>query len=96
MKITSIINRPLVTEKSTQLAQKKVYLFEVSVNANKHQVANTIEELFKVKVQDVRMAVRKGKEKRVGRSMKTKKMSDVKIAYVTLSEGTIDLVPKAS
>lgn len=96
MNITTIINRPLVTEKSTQLAQKKVYLFEVSTDANKHQVAATVEELFKVKVQSVRMAVRKGKEKRVGRSFKTKQMPDIKIAYVTLAEGSIDLIPQAA
>lgn len=96
MKITNIISRPLVTEKSTQLAQNKVYQFEVNTHANKHQVAQTIEELFKVKVDNVRIAIRKGKEKRVGKKMVTKKRSDVKIAYVKLSEGTIDLFPQAA
>ena len=96
MKITNIISRPLVTEKSTQLAQKKVYQFEVNANANKHQVAQTVEELFKVKVDRVRIAIRKGKEKRVGKKMMAKKREDVKIAYVTLSEGSIDLFPQAS
>ncbi len=96
MKITNIISRPLVTEKSTQLAQSKVYLFEVNSNANKHQVAKTVEELFNVKVANVRISVRKGKEKRVGRKMVTKQLPDIKIAYVRLAEGSIDLFPQAA
>jgi len=96
MKITNIISRPLVTEKSTQLAQNKVYQFEVNANANKHQIAQTIEELFAVKVDNVRISIRKGKEKRVGKKMMTKKRADKKIAYVKLSEGSIDLFPQAA
>ncbi|QQS43962.1 50S ribosomal protein L23 [Candidatus Roizmanbacteria bacterium] len=96
MKITNILSRPLVTEKSTQLAQNKVYQFEVNTQANKHQVAQTVEELFKVTVESVRIAIRKGKEKRVGKKMMTKKRADIKIAYVKLSEGSIDLFPQAA
>lgn len=96
MKITNIISRPLVTEKSTQLAQNKVYQFEVNAQANKHQIAQTVEELFKVKVDNVRIAIRKGKEKRVGKKMVTKKRPNIKIAFVKLSEGSIDLFPKAA
>lgn len=95
MKINSVLNQPLITEKSTQLAGKSVYLFDVSRDANKHQVARTVESLYDVTVKSVKMVVRKGKEKRVGRKMKTKQMPDRKIAYVTVSKGEIDLFPKA-
>jgi len=95
MKINSIINQPLITEKSTQQAGNGVYLFDVSRDANKHQVAETVESLYEVTVQSVKIVVRKGKEKRVGRKMKAKQMPDRKIAYVTVSKGDIDLFPKA-
>ncbi|PIZ62068.1 50S ribosomal protein L23 [Candidatus Roizmanbacteria bacterium CG_4_10_14_0_2_um_filter_39_13] len=95
MKINTIVKHPLITEKSTQQAAKGVYLFDVSRDANKHQVAETIERLYEVTVKSVKVIVRKGKEKRVGKKMKTKQMPDRKIAYVTVSKGEIDLFPKA-
>ena len=95
MNITEIITRPLVTEKSTKLAESKVFLFQVHKAANKHQIAETVEELFDVKVDHVRISIRKGKEKRVGRRMTPKAMPNIKIAYVRLAEGSIDLFPQA-
>lgn len=95
MKINTVINQPLITEKSTQKASKGVYLFEVSKEANKDKIAKTVENLYEVKVKSVRISVRKGKIKRFGRKMKSKTMPDRKIAYVTLSKGAIDLFPKA-
>jgi len=95
MKINTIIKHPLITEKSTQQAAKGVYLFEVGRDANKHQVAETIERLYEVTVKSVKVIVRKGKEKRVGKKMKTKQMPYRKIAYVAVSKGEIDLFPKA-
>jgi len=95
MNITHIITRPLTTEKSTQLAASKVYLFEVNKKANKHQIIETVETLFKVKVDSVRVSIRKGKVRRVGKKMVSKPVADIKIAYVTLNEGAIDLFPQA-
>ncbi|KKQ38308.1 MAG: 50S ribosomal protein L23 [Candidatus Roizmanbacteria bacterium GW2011_GWA2_37_7] len=95
MKINTVIHRPLITEKSSQEASKGVYLFEVGTDTNKHQIAQTVEEIYTVKVKSVKITVRKGKERRVGRKMKSKMMPDRKIAYVTLSQGEIDLFPKA-
>ena len=95
MNIIHVISRPLVTEKSTQFAQKKVYLFEVHTDANKYQVKQTVEELFKVKVASVRISIRKGKSKKVGRKMIVKELPNIKIAYITLKDGSIDLFPQA-
>lgn len=94
MNIAQIIKHPVITEKTTQSAKSKVYAFEVHEDANKHQIAETVEQLFKVKVATVRITIRKGKEKRVGRKMKTTMLPDRKIAYVYLKEGTIDLFPQ--
>lgn len=95
MKINSIIIQPLITEKSTQQAGKGVYLFDINRDANKHQIAQTVEKLYDVVVKSVKVTVRKGKEKRVGKKMVSKKMPNRKIAYITLSKGEIDLFPKA-
>lgn len=84
----------MITEKSTDLAAKKVYAFVVHEDANKHMIAEAVEKLFTVKVSSVRVTIRKGKEKRVGRRMKTKQLPDQKVAYVTLKEGSIDLFPQ--
>ncbi len=94
MNISQIIKHPVITEKTTEAAQHKVYAFEVHEDANKHQISETVEQLFKVKVASVRISIRKGKEKRVGRRMKTAMLPDRKIAYVYLKEGTIDLFPQ--
>jgi large subunit ribosomal protein L23 len=95
MKITEIIYKPIITEKTTQLSQKKVYAFEVNTKADKDNVATTLETLFKVKVGTVKTILRKGKIKKVGRKLIPKQRPDKKIAYITLLEGNIDLFPQA-
>lgn len=95
MKIHDIIIKPILTEKASQMTQSNVYAFEVNNKANKNQVADFLEKLFKVKIAKVRMIKRKGKIKKAGQKMKEKKMSDRKIAYVTLKSGKIDIFPQA-
>jgi len=54
--LLSLIKRPIITEKSTQLAQIGQYVFEVDQNANKIQLALAVEALFPGrKVTDVRL-----------------------------------------
>lgn len=86
MNANQIIRRPLVTEKSTILRdEENVMAFEVARNANKIQVKNAVEELFKVKVEDVRLFNVRGKMKRMGRF--EGKRRDWRKAYVRLKEG---------
>ncbi|KKQ23632.1 MAG: 50S ribosomal protein L23 [Candidatus Roizmanbacteria bacterium GW2011_GWC2_37_13] len=94
MKINNIIVAPVLTEKATNLVKKQVYMFEVNLKANKFQIKEVIEKIYKVKVDDVRVMLRKGKSKRAGRRMTTMKLSDKKIAFVKLKEGKIDLFPQ--
>jgi large subunit ribosomal protein L23 len=62
---TSIIIRPLVTEKSThQQNTRNAYAFEVRKDADKTSIKQAIEKLYDVKVVDVRTMVRKGKPRR--------------------------------
>jgi len=95
MKITEVIRKPIITEKTTQLSQNKIYVFEVNTQANKDTIATALETLFKVKVGSVKTIMRKGKIKRVGRKLIPKKRPDIKIAYITILEGAIDLFPQS-
>ncbi|MBE0576352.1 MAG: 50S ribosomal protein L23 [Desulfuromonadales bacterium] len=84
-----IIRKPLVTEKSNLMKETdNVVAFEVAMSSNKVEIKKAIERAFNVKVQDVRTMIVAGKIKRSGRNFG--KRSNVKKAYVTLADGTID------
>ena len=86
MNANQIIRRPLVTEKSTTRREvDNVITFEVAGSANKIQVKKAVEELFKVKVEEVRLFNVRGKMKRMGRFVG--KRRDWRKAYVRLKEG---------
>ena len=81
-----VIRRPLVTEKTTMIRESgNVIAFEVDPAANKIEVKRAIEELFKVKVADVRLFNVRGKMKRMGRYVG--KRRDWRKAYVRLKDG---------
>jgi large subunit ribosomal protein L23 len=89
MKLTSydIIRQPLVTEKSTKAREREaqLYCFRADARANKVQIKAAVEELFGVKVVDVRTSNVLGKVKRAGRYQG--KRADWKKAWVRLAEG---------
>jgi len=86
MNANQIIRRPLVTEKSTILREDaNIISFEVDPKANKIEVKRAVEELFKVKVEEVRLFNVRGKMKRMGRF--AGKRRDWRKAYVRLKEG---------
>ena len=87
MNANQIIRRPLVTEKSSIMREEgqNVIAFEVDPKANKIEVKDAVEALFKVKVQDVRLFNVRGKVKRMGRY--AGKRRDWRKAYVRLKEG---------
>jgi large subunit ribosomal protein L23 len=81
-----IILRPVITEKSSWLKERnREVCFEVDPRANKIEIKEAIEKLFKVKVERVRVVKKTGKKKRVGRNEGWTK--DWKKAYVKLKEG---------
>lgn len=85
-KLYTIIKRPIISEKSTALAELAgKYAFEVNPNANKHEIRDAVQQLFKVNVREVRTMIMHGKIKRLARS--TVKRSNWKKAIVTLAEG---------
>ena len=80
-----VIKAPLISEKGTALTESaNQVLFKVRPNANKIEVKQAVEQMFKVKVEQVRMARYLGKVRRIGRSMGRR--PDWKKAYVTLKE----------
>ncbi len=84
-----IIKRPVITEKANLSKEENNQLvFEVATYANKVEIAKAIEELFGVKVGDVRTQIVSGKRKRLGRHIGYS--SKWKKAIVTLKEGKID------
>jgi large subunit ribosomal protein L23 len=81
-----IIRRSLFTEKSTrQQDASNQYVFAVDPRANKRQIADAIEQLFEVKVLQVRTQNRMGKIHAMGRY--SGRRADWKKAIVTLAEG---------
>jgi large subunit ribosomal protein L23 len=84
---TNVIIKPLVTEKSTHQQQtRNAYAFKVHPNANKPQIKQAVEQLYNVKVVDVRTMTRKGKPRRS--RFKIAKTSDWKRAVVVLDENS--------
>ena len=85
----SIIQKPLMTEKSTNLNQFNQYSFLVSTDSNVIEIKAAIEKIFKVKVTKVNTSVQRGKIKSFKGSVGYRK--NTKKAIVTLAEGnTID------
>jgi large subunit ribosomal protein L23 len=86
MKITDVIRRPLVTEKTTIAREQSVVLaFEVHLGATKVDVKRAIEKLFGAKVASVRTSIAHGKIKRQGRFAGQR--PDWKKAWVRLKPG---------
>lgn len=85
-----IIIRPIVTEASTDGMALNKYTFEVARNANKVEIRQAVEEIFKVRVVKVNTLWIRGKTKRRGQDVG--RTPDRKKAIVTLAPGdTIEL-----
>lgn len=86
MNIYSVIKKPHVTEKTSLAADSSnTVAVIVDKDANKIEIKQAVESLFKVKVADVRTVTVAGKVKRSGKTYG--KRSNWKKAYVTLQEG---------
>jgi large subunit ribosomal protein L23 len=86
MKLTDIIRRPLITEKTSIVREDgRTIVFEVAHGANKIQIRHAVEHLLGAKVADIRTSIVHGKIKRQGRFAGQR--PDWKKAYVTLREG---------
>jgi large subunit ribosomal protein L23 len=80
-----ILLRPVVSEKSYGLLDEGKYTFVVDPTANKTQIKQAVEEVFRVKVTGVNTLNRQGKRRRT--RFGWGKRIDTKRAIVTLAEG---------
>ena len=85
MHLYEVLRRPLITEKNTMLQAQGKYVFEIAEEANKHQIKQAVEKVFKVRVMAVNVMTVPGKTKRVGRRMVL--TPSHKKAIVTLKSG---------
>ena len=89
-KYLEILKAPVITEKSQIAKSEGKYTFKVDPKANKLEIKEAVEKIFKVKVKAIRTLNVKPKKRRVGRY--TGLTTRYKKAIVTLAEGqTIDL-----
>jgi large subunit ribosomal protein L23 len=90
-----VILKPIVTEKSVRLKEdSNQVVFAVRTDANKAQIRQAIQDLFKVRVVTVRTSKVTGKVKRLGKRLR--ESPDWKKAVVELRAGdTIDFFEQA-
>ena len=86
MKLTDVIRRPLITEKTSILREDgRTLVFQVAPGANKTEIRRAVEQLLGSRVDSVRTSLSHGKVKRQGRF--AGRRPDWKKAYVKLREG---------
>jgi len=86
VRLTQVIRRPLVTEKTTILREDgRTLVLQVAMDATKVDIRRAVEKLFGAKVADVRTTTMRGKIKRQGRF--AGRRPDWKKAYVRLRDG---------
>ena len=78
-----VILKPVISERSMDIAPEKKYTFKVAPDANKTEIKQAVEEIFGVEVQKVNVINMEGKLKRMGRTQGRR--SSYKKAVVTLT-----------
>ena len=87
MSPSDVVQGPIITEKGTLVNELgNQVVFRVHPRANKVEIRQAVETLFKVRVEKVRTTRQLGKIRRVGKHMGRR--PDWKKAYVTLAEGS--------
>lgn len=81
----TVLVRPIITERSLkQVKDFNKYTFRVGRNVNKFQIKQAVQDLYSVKVKDIRTKVSIGKTKRHGKTKKEAQAPDSKYAIVKL------------
>lgn len=82
--VYDVIIKPIITEDAMDKMEERKYVFKVAKDANKIEIRDAVEKIFKVKVAKVNTMNMTGKTKRMGRT--SGKRPDWKKAIVTLRE----------
>ena len=89
--ISDVLIKPLVTERIATMNQEQCYVFEVKPESTKNEIRDAVQKFFNVKVKQVRTSIKPGKKVFKGGRLVGKK-SKKKKAFVTLKEGTIEII----
>ena len=82
----TVLRKPHLSEKAVDLKESgNKIVFKVHIAANRIQIKQAIEKIFKVKVESVRTMIVHGKKKRQGQ--REGKCADWKKAIITLKKG---------
>jgi len=85
-RLMNVLQAPLISEKATYISDKyEQVIFRVEPTSTKPEIKAAVELMFKVGVENVQVALVKGKQKRFGKFMGRRK--DWKKAYVCLAPG---------
>ena len=84
---TSILRRPIITEKSTQKTAESSFTFEVDSRASKGQVKQVVEDTFNVTVLKVNTTMMPGRSRRVGKQRRVSQSPRWKKAIIQLKSG---------
>ncbi|MAR95197.1 MAG: 50S ribosomal protein L23 [Gammaproteobacteria bacterium] len=86
-RLFTLIKSPIITEQTSLLGESlKQIVFKVDLAANKREIKQAVEKLFKVEVLKVTTSIVKGKTKR--NRFGVYKKSNYKKAFVSISEGS--------
>ena len=85
-RLMTVIQGPHMSEKAHVAAEKNQVVLKVRTDATKKEVAQAVELLFEVKVENVQVVNVKGKTKRFQQTQGRR--PDWKKAYVRLADGT--------
>ncbi|MCD5384677.1 MAG: 50S ribosomal protein L23 [Candidatus Pacebacteria bacterium] len=87
MRASEVLLRPRLTEKAINMMDKGIYVFDVSLRANKVMIASAIKEVYKVEPVKIAISSIKSKKKRNPRTGKIGTQSGGKKAYIYLKKG---------
>jgi large subunit ribosomal protein L23 len=89
----AVLKSPHVTEKASDLTKQNQYVFKVWPSTNKIEIKKAVESLYNVEVKGIQIINIHEKERRVGRTIGTKK--GYKKAIITLKKGQkIEILPR--
>ncbi len=86
MRLTDVIKKPLVSEKSMKMAESNCYTFIVDREASKDQIKQAVETVFGVKVIGVKTVIIKQKTRRLSNRRRVLS-APIKKATIKLKEG---------
>ena len=85
--LTTILKKPIITEKSTQKSSQGKFVFKVDSQANKNQIRQAVESTFKVTVLGINTLALPGKSRRTGKKRLLSTSPRWKKAIVKLKSG---------